>query len=209
MTGKITGTDGVEEPPQISPAIWRATYSDEDLEAFANPVRTNSHFGLPLPMAERVFSISLNRDGRSNVHDAGKQYRSHYFGNMVALRLIKQLHPDAWIWDERYRFTLKNGSSKDEVRRRAQAEFVRIMGAGRIEAVHAAAVEAGLDRGRKMVGMPDLAVYVPDHQPAWRFIEIKMPARKDKLRESQTGWLRLLSCIFGPDAAVEFVLVEA
>ena len=193
---------------QTFPATWRATYGADDLEAFKDPARLNTHFGLPLPMPERVFSISLNPDGRSNVHDSGKQYRSHYFGNTMVLRLIKSQYPHAWIWDERYKFRRIEKIPGDARRRHAQTEFVRLMGSNRIEAVHAAAMEAGLDNGGKMVGLPDIAVYVPDYQPAWRFIEIKIPGRNDKLRTAQTGWLGLLSSFFGPDAAVECLLVK-
>lgn len=188
--------------------VMRVAYSADDMEAFANPDRINAHFGLPLPMSERVFSISLHPDGRSNVHDAGKQYRPHYFGNTLLLRHIKQQYPNAWIWDERYKFRRTEEIPGDDRRRHAQAEFVRIMGQDRIEAVHAAAVVAGLDNGRKMVGLPDVAVYVPDGSPSWRFIEIKIPERSDKLRASQMEWFRLLTRFFGEAAAVECRLVK-
>ena len=209
MTGRDTGANRENGPFQGCPVTWRITYCEADLNAFSDPDRINAHFGLPLPMSERVFSISLHSDGRSNVHDAGKQYRPHYFGNTMALRHLKQLHPDAWVWDERYKFRPIEGVLGDARRLGAQAEFVRIMGQERINAVHAAAVDAGLDNGGKMVGLPDVAVYVPDYQPAWRFIEIKMPERNDKLRTSQAGWLRLLSRFFGEEAAVECLLVKA
>ena len=189
--------------------VMRVAYSADDMEAFSDPDRINAYFGLPLPMSERVFSISLHPDGRSNVHGAGKQYRPHYFGNTMLLRHIKQQYPGAWIWDERYKFRPIGGTFSDDRRLKAQAEFVRIMGEDRIDAVHAAAVEAGLDNGRKMVGLPDVAVYVPGNSPSWRFIEIKIPGRNDTLRTTQTGWLHLLSGFFGRDAAVECQIVEA
>ena len=208
MTDGMVSPGGAKGPMQAFSATWRIAYGAADIEAFADPVRLNAHFGLPLPMPERVFSISLNPDGRSNVHDAGKRYRPHYFGNTMLLRHIKQQHLNAWIWDERYKFRPIGGTFSDDQRLKAQAEFVRIMGEDRIDAVHAAAVDAGLDNGGKMVGLPDVAVYVPDYQPAWRFIEIKMPERNDKLRTSQAGWLRLLSRFFGEGAAVECLLVK-
>ena len=186
----------------------RVAYSADDMEAFSDPDRINAYFGLPLPMSERVFSISLHPDGRSNVHGAGKQYRPHYFGNTMLLRHIKQQYPGAWIWDERYKFRPIGGTFSDDRRLKAQAEFVRIMGQDRINAVHAAAVGAGLDNGGKMVGLPDVAVYVPDGSPSWRFIEIKIPERNDKLRASQTEWFRLLARFFGEEAVVECRLVK-
>ena len=188
--------------------VMRVAYSADDMEAFSDPDRINAYFGLPLPMSERVFSISLHPDGRSNVHGAGKQYRPHYFGNTMLLRHIKQQYPSAWIWDERYKFRPIGGTFSDDRRLNAQAEFVRIMGQDRINAVHAAAVGAGLDNGGKMVGLPDVAVYVPDGSPSWRFIEIKIPERNDKLRASQTEWFRLLARFFGEKAAVECRLVK-
>lgn len=208
MADGVLSMDGPEELTQKFPAIWRVTYGADDLGAFDDPARLNTHFGLPLPMPERVFSISLNPDGRSNVHDAGKKYRRHYFGNTMVLRIIKQQHPDAWIWDERYKFRPTRGFIGDDRRLHTQAEFVRIIGEDRIDAIHAAAVEAGLDNGGKMIGLPDIAVYMPDGSPSWRFIEIKIPERNDKLRASQTGWLRLLSTFFGREAAVECLLVK-
>ena len=208
MTDGMVSPEGAKGPMQAFSATWRIAYGAADIEAFADPARLNAHFGLPLPMTERVFSISLNADGRSNVHDAGKRYRPHYFGNTMLLRHIKQQHPNAWIWDERYKFRPIEGSLGDARCLGAQAEFVRIMGQERINAVHAAAVDAGLDNGGKMVGLPDIAIYVPDYQPAWRFIEIKILDRKDKLRTSQAGWLRLLSRFFGEGAAVECLLVK-
>lgn len=188
--------------------VMRVAYSADDMEAFSDPDRINAYFGLPLPMSERVFSISLHSDGRSNVHGAGKQYRPHYFGNTMLLRHIKQQYPSAWIWDERYKFRPIGGTFSDDRRLNAQAEFVRIMGQDRINAVHAAAVGAGLDNGGKMVGLPDVAVYVPDGSPSWRFIEIKIPERNDKLRASQTEWFRLLARFFGEEAVVECRLVK-
>lgn len=209
MTSGVINMDGAKSSIQTFSETWHVTYDAGDLEAFANPDRINAHFGLPLPMTERVFSISLHPDGRSNVHNAGKQYRPHYFGNTMLLRHIKQQYPDAWIWDERYKFRRTEEIPGDDRRRHAQAEFVRIMGQDRIEAVHAAAIDTGLDNGRKMVGLPDDAVYVPGNPPSWRFIEIKIPGRNDTLRTSRTGWLHLLSGFFGRDAAVECQLVEA
>ena len=208
MTDGMVSPGGAKGPMQAFSATWRIAYGAADIEAFADPARLNAHFGLPLPMPERVFSISLNPDGRSNVHDAGKKYRRHYFGNTMVVRLIKQQHPDAWIWDERYKFRPTRGFIGNGRRLQAQAEFVRIIGEDRIDAIHAAAVEAGLDNGGKMVGLPDIAVYMPDGSPSWRFIEIKIPERNDKLRASQTGWLRLLSTFFGREAAVECLLVK-
>ena len=187
---------------------WRVEYSGADEAAFADPIRINQHFGLPLPGHEHIFSRSLTEAGLSNVHEPGKNFRPHYFGNTMVLRHIKQRHPDAWIWDERFRFTESSAFAKNERIIRAQQEFVRMMGLERIRAIQALAKAAGLDPEDKMVGRPDLAVYFPGERTEWRFLEIKIRKRGDRLRPEQEKWLNLLADFFGPESAIELELVE-
>ena len=190
-------------------ATWRVEYSEADEIAFGDPLRINSHYGLPLSERSHVFSRSLNDAGLSNVHDPGKKYRPHYFGNNVAIRHIKARHPDAWIWDERYRFTRDVSFAKDERIIHAQREFIQKMGLDRITEVRAMALAAGLDPEGKIVGRPDLAVFMPGgSQMIWRFIEIKIRDRGDSLGENQTKWLQFLADCFGRESAVEMELVK-
>lgn len=189
------------------PTRWTIPFTAEDKMAFAAPLRVNAHFGLPLPMAERVFSISLNEAGLSNVHDSRKKFRPHYLGNTMAFRHIKQNHPDAWIWDERYRFSSKYRNS-DKQFARAQKEFTRIMGIDRIQEIDARARNDGFEHGGMTVGRPDMAVYLPGEDAKWRFIEIKMRTTGDRLKPEQEQWLKLLADIFGEDAAVELEFIE-
>ena len=189
------------------PTIWWIPFTDADKQAFRNPLQINSYFGLPLPQHSRVFSRSLNEEGLSNVHDAGKKFREHYFGNTMALRHIKQRYPDAWIWDERFRFTTSVEFAKAERIIHAQKEFVRVMGPGQILEMRRKIQDAGLDPDDKMVGRPDLAVYVPG-DGKWRFIEIKIPENGDELREEQIRWLQLLAGSFGGESAIELGLVR-
>lgn len=188
------------------PTRWTVPFTEADEKAFADPLIVNPHFGLPLPMAERVFSISLNEAGITNVHGSGKKFRRHYLGNTVALRYIKRQHPDAWIWDERFRFALGCKFTNKQFAF-AQREFMRMMGADRIRALGSRIKDAGLEPGGKSVGRPDMAVYIPG-DGKWRFIEIKIPERGDELGDEQIRWLQLLSDYFGADTAVELELVR-
>lgn len=188
------------------PARWTVPFTEADEKAFSDPLRVNAHFGLPLPMAERVFSISLNETGLTNVHDSGKKFRKHYLGNTMAIRLIKRQHPDAWIWDERFRFALECKFTNKQFAF-AQKEFIRMMGADRILEIGSRVKNAGLEPGGKSVGRPDMAVYVPGDEK-WRFVEIKIPERGDELGLEQVKWLQLLSDYFGAEAAVELELVR-
>ena len=81
------------------------------------------------------------------------------------------------------------------------------MGPDRVLEMKRKIQEAGLDPDDKMVGRPDLAVYVPD-DGKWRFIEIKIPENGDELRQEQIKWLQLLAGNFGAEAAVELELVR-
>ncbi len=183
------------------------TYTKADLAAFEDPKLINSHFGLPPPYAERVFSISLNHEGKSNVHEA--PYRPHYFGNTWAYRYIKEQHPDAWIWDERYRFTCKTGSLQDQRMIKAQEEFIRLMGRDRINEIRKMARDKNLEPDSLTDGKPDLAVYFPSLRDVpWKFIEIKLKRTEDKLKPTQIAWLELLSDYFGYEAVVQLNLQE-
>jgi hypothetical protein len=188
---------------------WHAVYTDADETAFRDARRINAHFGLPLPNASRVFSLSLNSDGRSNVHDFGKKYRSTYLGNTWAYRYIKSLYPDAWIWDERYRFSTKTSFSKDMRILHAQTEFIKLLGADCIKEIRARALSSGLNPDTNTGGRPDLAAHFPGQEVPWRFIEIKIPERGDKLGEKQTDCLRLFASFFGGEGAVELELSKA
>lgn len=181
---------------------WQETYTDDDESAFSDPMRANIHFGLPLPNSSRMFSISLLEDGRTNVHGAGKQFRNTYFGNTVAYRYISSLYPNAWIWDERYRFTLDENFSKDPGMLLAQQKFTEKVGRDRILELRRNAIRKGLNPDGKTEGRPDLAVYIPEQKPQWYFVEIKIPERKDKLADRQIRWLRLFSEYFGIESAV-------
>ena len=188
------------------PTRWTAPFTEADEKAFADPLIVNSHFGLPLPMAERAFSISLNEAGLTNVHNGG--FRPHYFGNTVAMQYIKQRYPDSWIWDERYRFAATATRIQNRQFKRAQDHFIRIMGDSRIREVVARGKAIGLDPGGREIGRPDVAIYCPNEKIQWRFMEIKISSRGDKLRPIQEQWLRLLSDIFGEGASIELELVK-
>ena len=179
---------------------WLVEYSSEDDQAFRDGARIDSHFGLPM---NHVHSLSLRPDGCSNVHAAGKQFRTHYFGNMVAYRHIKSLSTVAWIWDERYRF---EGQPVAEEMRWAQQRFLERLGKRRMAQIASLARTAGLNPGGKTNGRPDLAVYFPAQEPEWRFIEIKCADRGDKLGEQQKEWLKLFATYLGPESAVELEL---
>jgi hypothetical protein len=183
------------------------TYTTADMAAFKDRRFIDSHFGLPLPYPSRVFSISLNHDGKSNVHEA--PYRPHYFGNTWAYRNIKAQHPDAWIWDERYRFGCKTGFLKDPCMIRAQEEFIRLMGKDRITQIRKRALDENLLPDSLTDGKPDLAVHFPSRgDVSWKFIEIKLRGTKDKLKPTQIAWLQLLSDYFGYKAVVQLELRE-
>ena len=182
-------------------SIWPVQYSRDDLAAFKDPKRIDNHFGLPM---KDVYSISLRpSDGRSNVHDA--TYRSAYFGNAVAYRDIKIRYPNAWIWDERYRF---EGAPKDADMHRMQQLFEEKMGSVAMAQVCERAKEAQLNPGGKTAGRPDLAVYVPGDPRPWRFVEIKRLGWDD-VRPNQRMWLELLGSYFGDGSAIVMELSMA
>lgn len=165
-----------------------ATYTTADMDAFRDPNKINSHFGLPLPQAARVFSISLNAEGKSNVHQA--RFRRHYFGNTWAYRYIKKQHPDAWIWDERYRFNSALSIVRDPRMIKAQIEFIRLMGTDRLSKIRMKALALNLKSDSLTDGKPDLAVHFPSKTDLpWKFFEIKLP--NDPLKPNQLGWLKV------------------
>jgi len=182
---------------------WVSKYSAADDAAFRDKSRIDIHFGLPLPSPMRVFSLSLNGQGLSNVHEGGKQFRSHYFGNYLAYRYLTCHWPDAWIWDERYRFEPRADVSTDANICGAQAAFLEKLGIETATEIQRLALDAGLDPGRKTSGRPDLAVWLPREAHSWRFIEIKIPERNDTLGDKQTRWLHLLSNFLGRESVVE------
>jgi hypothetical protein len=181
---------------------WSATYTENDVAAFENPRLINSHFGLPLPFESRVFSVSLTPEGQSNVHEGLKKYRSTYFGNTWAYRHIKAKHPDAWIWDERYRFSRSTVFCSDTRICDAQAEFIKLFGRSRIQEIRAMALREGLDPDKNNGGRPDLAVHFPGQDVPWRFMEIKILETGDTLRADQKKWLQLFASSLGTEAAV-------
>ena len=188
---------------------WRATYKPADVSAFGDAKRIDAHFGLPLPNTDRVFSLSLNAEGRSNVHENGKGFRTHYFGNTMVYRYIKSRYPEAWIWDERYRFSFDTTFCRDKSILHAQAEFIRMLGANHIQEIRALAIRKGLNPETNNAGRPDLAVHFPKQKTPWRFIEIKIEENRDKLKEKQVDWLKLFAEYFGREASVELTLSKS
>jgi len=189
------------------------TYSRDDVDAYCDHSRINSHFGLPLPHRERVFAIWMDQRGLM-VRDPkapprlsckGKPVIGGDFGNLVAYREIKTPHPDAWIWAERYTFTLKPASPSSTD---AQDAFISLLGKDRLLDVQKRALSLGLNPGGKTGGRPDLAVYVPGSPVPCRFIELKKKG-KDYLRDDQKKWLTLIAEVFGKHAAVEATLIES
>lgn len=215
ITSPLMGLGATDEQLQQGNDTWtveEVSFTAEDVAAFENSAEVNRHFGLPFPgpARERVFSISLNEHGRSNVHDPGKASRPHYFGNYVVYRYLRELDPDVWIWDERYRFQTVNEVSRDPRICAAQAKFVELFGQDRILEVQQLALKWGLKPGGKTSSRPDLAVFLPSRNE-WRFIEIKIPERHDRVEETgdQAKWLQLFASYLGSNCAVELRLVRA
>jgi hypothetical protein len=179
----------------------RETYTSADRAAFCDAAQVDSEFGFPAAQPDRVFSISLNAGGCSNVHEGGHMFRWHYFGNAVAMRRVTAEAPDAWIWDERYRF------ERVSIMSTAQREFLRHLGDKKLVAIQSAAKAAGFDH--RATGRPDLAAFLPGRDPEWCFIEIKIVGGTDKLKQKQIEWLRLLSSVFGRASAIELEVAPA
>ena len=179
------------------------SYSIADKVAFCNLARCDSHFGFPLPHPERVFSISVNANGRL-IRDPSQPVKTGYLGNAVAYRLIKAESPDAWIWDERYHFSRRVSRLPDMAL--AQREFVRLLGEKRIMEVHDLAIARGLNPTHKTGKRPDVAAFLPGRSPECRFIEVKRTETRDTLKPEQEEWLRLLAEVFGRESAIELTL---
>lgn len=175
---------------------WTQNYTEADVKAFGNASLINDHFGIPY---SNVSSPALNANGLANIHDESKKGRTNYFANLLAHRYIKTCWADAWIWDEHYRFS---GVPSQKNMVHSQQEFLRLFGVSAAEDIAEAARSAGLDPGKKTAGRPDLAVYFPSEDVKWRFIEMKLPGRKDGLRKDQQKWLNFLASQLGPESAV-------
>ena len=175
---------------------WDETYTAEDYAAFCNPQLINSYYGFPMP---NLFSIALNLEGLSNV-----KKRRTYFGTIWAYKYIKSKYPDAWMWDESYRFSLR----PCKIQRYAQREFVRLMGEKRIRDIENNALSSGLEPYNLGCGKPDVAVYCPEKKMKWCFFEVKRVDKRDKLKIPQIKWLELLADYFGKKAVIELRLVQ-
>jgi|SRR6185437_8354964 len=199
--------------PSITWSQIQWTYTRDDVDAYCDARRINGHFGLPLPHRERVFAIWMDQQGLMirdpkappRLSPKGNPVIGGDFGNLVAYREVKTPHPGAWIWAERYTFTLKAASPSWQG---AQDAFVSLLGKDRLLEIQKRALSLGLNPGGKTGGRPDLAVYVPDGAIPWRFIELKKKG-KDYLRKNQKKWLTLISEVFGKQAAVEATLILA
>ena len=175
---------------------WNGTYTQEDVDAFLDPERIDQQFGLP-DKRKRVFSVALHPNGNAKPQD-----RIHYLSNLLAFRCLKTHWPDAWIWDERYRFAGEPGKH-DRAMIHAQCEFIRLFREDRATKIADFARQRGLDPAGKTNSRPDLAVYFPT-EDVWRFIELKIPEKGDTLRPKQRDWLCLLATHLGPESAVEW-----
>jgi hypothetical protein len=185
-------------------------YTHDDIEAYHDSKRVNSHFSLPMPYAERVFSIRITDDGLvtrdplspPRFSSKGARVIGGDFGNLVAYKHIKSLHPQAWIWAERYTFTQSPASALWTM---SQERFVAALGMEQLIEIQKRAISLDLDPAGKTSGRPDLAVYMPEANMPWRFIELKKKG-KDRLSETQRKWLALIADLLGKDAAVEVSL---
>jgi hypothetical protein len=179
----------------------RETFVEADRTAFGDVALIQSHFGFPLPHPERVFSSSLDAEGRSGVHAPGKQFRPQNFGNAMAMRLIKAQDPAAWIWDERYHFARDPMPDRSMVP--AQEAFLTLFGDERLSAVQARAKAVGLVPRVHAKGRPDLATFSEGWESQWRFIEIKILGGQDKLNPDQVNWLEVIGDVLGRASAIE------
>jgi hypothetical protein len=156
----------------------------------------NSYYGLPM---QNLFSIALNSEGLSNV-----KKRTTYFGTIWVYRYIKSKYPDARMWDESYRFSLRSCN----IQFNAQREFIRLMGEKRISDIESKARSLGLEPYKLGYKKPDIAVYCPEKRTKWRFFEVKRVDKGDTLSGDQMKWMELLADYFGKKAVIELSLIQ-
>ncbi len=169
-----------------------AFFDLEDKSAFCDPNRIAKHFGFPY---QHVFSIALRFENGAytvpNVHDS--TLRSHYLGDLAAIRWLKGRYPDAWIWDERYEIQTNLDGLHDGGRRLAQQEFIRTFGQEPLRRLKDDLLANGVDRPElKGRGKPDIVAYVPGIN-AWHVYEVKRADTGDKLSEEQRRWLTVMT----------------